>query len=228
MTTNTVVVLLIGTCAMLVPILILMMCYRVSLWKGFPASFILTVTGTVGTYIWFIVENGGFGGRSFYGAVFLVPPAFWFVAKYLKISFGELMDFCGPAECVMLVIMKYKCMLDGCCGGKVIRIAEDGNAVVFPSQLAEMIAAASLFVVLMILAMIKANRGTIYPWYMILYGATRFVLNFFRAEQSAYFLGLPPGHVWSILSVVLGIIWIVIYRKKQKAIPSGEEIPKEV
>lgn len=208
MTLKTIMVLLVGTCAMLLLMLILMKLYRVKMWKGLPTAFTLTITGTISTYIWFFVENSWFGGRSYYGAVFLVPLAFIYVAKLMHIPYGELMDFCAPSECVMLAIMKHQCLIDGCCAGKVLlSIAADGS-VVFPSQIAELINALAIMVVLMALAFLKKYKGKLYAWYLVIYGGTRFILNFLRADTTPLLLGLPVGNLWSLLSIFIGIMWL--------------------
>ncbi|MBQ7873776.1 MAG: prolipoprotein diacylglyceryl transferase [Oscillospiraceae bacterium] len=214
MNLKTIITLLIGTGAMLVLIAILMKRYEVKIWKSIPVSFILTVTGTIGTYIWFFVEASWFGGRSYYGAVFIVPLVFVFIAKLMKIPYGELMDFCAPAECIMLAIMKYQCLIDGCCGGKVIKIAEDGSEILFPSQIIELVNAAIVMAVLMSMAFSNKWRGKIYPWYLIIYGVTRFVLNLFRGENTPLLLGLPAGNLWSLLSIAIGFMWLKDYRIK--------------
>lgn len=228
MTINTIIALSAGTLAMLILILIMMKHYRVRLWKGLPVALLLTVTGTLGTYIWFFVESSIFGGRSYYGAVFLVPLAFVYVAKLMRIPYGDLMDFCAPAECVMLSIMKYQCLVDGCCAGKVLlSIAIDGS-VIFPSQLVELINALVLMAVLMTMAFFKKTRGKIYPWYLVLYGATRFVLNFFRADTQPLLLGLPAGNLWSLLAIFLGVLWLTDRKltivKKSTATPQNDEM----
>ena len=205
---------------MLVPILILMKLYRVRLWKGIPIAFILTITGTIGTYIWYTIENFEtfeyipFGGRSFYGAVFVVPIVFLLVAKLFRIPYGELMDCCAPAECAMLVIMKYQCLVDGCCGGRILYETSDGVQVRFPSQIVEVTVAAAIFVVLMLLAFNKRNQRAIYPYYLLIYGGARFVLNFFRDELSSFILGIPPGHLWSLCAII--IVSIILYKHYKK------------
>ena len=226
MTQSTIVALSIGTCAMLVLILIMMGHYRIKLWKGVPVAVLLTITGTIGTYIWYIIESGRFGAQSYYGAVFLVPLAFIYVAKILKIPYGDLMDFCAPAECVMLAIMKYRCAVDGCCAGKVLlAIATDGS-VVFPSQIAELINAFVLMAVLMGMAFCRKTRGKIYAWYLVLYGSTRFVLNLFRADTTPFLIGLPVGNIWSLLAIFLGVLWLTD-RKLQiiKSTPKQDHFP---
>lgn len=208
MNVKTIIVLLIGTAVMLLPILFLMRRYQIALWKGVPVSFILTVTGTSGTYIWFFVECSWFGGRSYYGAVFLVPIGFWYVAKLVRVPYGDLMDLCAPAECVMLAIMKYQCLVDGCCGGMILRVLEDGSEVLFPSQIIEMINALLVMAILMYIAIGNKYRGKIYAWYLIIYGVTRFVLNWFREGNEPLLLALPAGNLWSLLAIGLGVLWL--------------------
>lgn len=226
---HTIIVLAIGTGVMLLPILILMKRYNTDLKKSVPVAVILTVTGTLATYIWFLIENLWFGGRSFYGAVFLVPIAFIYVAKWLHIPHGDLMDFCAPAECVMLAIMKYQCLKDGCCGGRVLYTSAEGIEVIFPSQIVELGNALLVFLILMVLAWNKNNRGKIFAWYMIIYGASRFVLNFFRAETESYAFGLPAGNFWSVVAIVTGILWLRhikrILRKKQVCSQETDTFP---
>jgi len=208
MTITTISALSVGTGAMLVLIAILMRCYKVKLWKSIPIALLLTITGTLGTYIWFFLEASSFGARSYYGAVFLVPLGFWYVAKWMRIPYGALMDFCAPAECVMLAIMKYQCLVDGCCGGILLPASLLGPNTIFPSQIVELINALLLMVILMAMGFRKKHRGKIYAWYMVIYGATRFILNFFREYNPPLLLGLPAGHLWSLLSIFIGVLWL--------------------
>jgi prolipoprotein diacylglyceryltransferase len=199
--------LLLGTLAMLIPICIQAKWYGVKWWKTIVIALLLTVSGTVGTYLWFFVENGRFGGRSFYGAVFIVPVLFILVSLVFRIPDGKLMDLCAPAECIMLVLMKALCVLEGCCKGRILF-----ENVRFPSQIAELVNALILLVILMYLSHKKENRGKIYPMYLLIYGASRFVLNFFRDVWAETWM--PMGTLWSILAMVIGG-GILVYLKKK-------------
>lgn len=199
--------LLLGTLAMLIPICIQAKWYGVKWWKTIVIALLLTVSGTLGTYLWFFVENGRFGGRSFYGAVFIVPVLFILVSLVFRIPYGKLMDLCAPAECIMLVLMKALCVLEGCCKGRILF-----ENVRFPSQIAELVNALILLVILMYLSHKKENRGKIYPMYLLIYGASRFVLNFFRDVWAETWM--PMGTLWSILAMVIGG-GILVYLKKK-------------
>lgn len=216
MNLQTILVLLIGTCAMMVPMFFQAKKYSIKEWKIVPVSFVLTLIGTLGTYLWFLLENFEFGGRSFYGAVFLVPIVFLLFARIIRIPYRLLMDFCAPAECVMLSFMKIKCLMDGCCAGRILWISDIGHAVRFPSQLTELLVAYLLGWGLLMMSYRIGFCGKIYPWYLILYGSSRFVLNFFRDEWAAYDSGIPPlGTVWSLCAVVIGILWLIIDNKRK-------------
>lgn len=202
---------------MLIPIVIQSKWYQIKLWKCFPIALILTIVGTIGTKIWFLIENGNIAGQSFYGAVFVVPFVFLFVAKLVRVPYGKLMDLCAPAECAMLAIMKTQCFASGCCGGRVLFTNAQGDAVYFPSQIVELITALVILGALMLLARKDENRGMIYPLYMVIYGSTRLVLNFLRADKSVFALGLAPGAFWSVLALIVGLVWLVIIRVKMQS-----------
>ena len=206
--------LLLGTLAMLVPMIIQSIWYKIKLWKSVIMAVLLTVIGTLGTYIWFFVENLWFGGRSFYGAIFIVPIVFIVIPKFFRISYGYLMDLCAPAECIMLAIMKAKCLIDGCCGGRILFETASGEIIRFPSQIAELIVAILLCIILMFFAYKPKFRGTLYLWYMVLYGLSRFILNFFRDVWGNG--TIPFGTIWSVFSVIIGIIILITIKYKNK------------
>ncbi len=199
---------------MLLPMLLMGKWYAIGKLETILAAVCLAICGVLGTYLWFWLETGGrWSGRSFYGAVFLVPVMFLAVAPMLRIKYARLMDLCAPAECIMLVLMKILCLLEGCCGGMVLYTAENGTEVHFPSQMVELANAAVLCGVLLWLSRKEKQQGLIYPWYLFLYGATRFVLNFFRAESS---LKLTSGGIWSLLAIAIGGCILLASNKKKE------------
>lgn len=205
--------LAIGTTAMLIPIVVQSRWYKTKLWKTPLLAVLLTIAGTSGAYLWFFIENHWIGGTSFFGAIFVVPVVFLLIAALLREPYSQVMDLCAPAECVMLAIMKTQCLLEGCCGGRLLWTTAAGTGIYFPSQIAELVNALVIFTVLMVLAYKKPKRGDLFPLYMVIYGVNRFVLNLFRGEQSDFFLGMAPGNVWSLLSIAIGAAWLILYRR---------------
>lgn len=206
----------IGTVAMLIPMFLVAWHYKMRLFKIVFVALYAAVCGTVSTYLWFFVENRWIGGISFFGAVFLMPLAFWLAPRLFQETFENLMDSFAPGICMMLAVMKAKCYISGCCGGRELCI--DDTFMRFPSQLAELANALVLMGILLLLAMRPKCRGRLYPWYMVLYGCSRFILQFFREEWVTHTGVLPTyGTIWSVLSVVIGIIWLRSLNLKEKA-----------
>lgn len=177
-------------------------------WKMIILSIALTITGVLGTMIMFFIESGHFGGTSFYGAVLFVP-ILMLPAVLLKISYRDILNLCAPAECLMLSIMKIDCLMSNCCYGRYIPAIH----MVFPSQIVESIAGLLVMGALLLIAYKKKN-ASLYPWYLILYGTVRYCLNGFRFGLTPFLLGLSNGHFWSVVSVVIGLIWLFTVKNK--------------
>lgn len=134
-----------GMVAMLVQMLLRRKRYpKISLWKFFVFSILLTVAGVAGTMLMFFIESGRFGGTSFYGAVLFVPILI-LPACLMRIPYGSVLDLCAPAICLMLAIMKVDCIKSGCCIGKYL----PSLGFQFPSQIVEMITAVIIMFVLL-------------------------------------------------------------------------------
>lgn len=183
------------------------------IWKLLLSALLLTCIGLLGAHLMSMIESGDWNGRSFFGAVFLAPLLMLPVSMILHIPYGTMLDLCAPAECIMLALLKVKCSIDGCCYGKIFRIGS--NAFRFPSQKVECITAIILMIVLIILIRTKRWRRTIYPWYLILYGIIRFILNLFR-ETTPWIGPLAAGNFWSLVAIVVGVIWMLTLLKKRK------------
>lgn len=193
--------------------------YPVPVWKTACLSVLLTVFGFLGTKIMAFIESGAFINLSFFGAVFLVPLPMSVLALLFRESPSAVLDMTAPSVCVMLALMKVRCLISGCCGGKVIYHNSQFQPVFFPSQVVESIVAAVLAVLLVILILKGKFSGKIYPLFMILYGIIRFGLNFFRYTYTPVFLGLAVGNLWAVLSIFIGVVWIMIsvtIRKKKE------------
>lgn len=230
--TELLIILLLGTALMCIPISIQMKWYSVKRWKSIPVSVILVLTGVVGSYLWYFIENFAFGGRSFFGAVFFAPLVFLPVAKCLQIPYGYMMDFVAPAGCLTLALVKIQCLRDGCCQGMVLHVNEDNLYVRFPSQIVEMIVFLILSAILMHISADPNKRKTVFPWFLILYGATRFGLDFLRDSSTSYALGLSAGSFWSLWAFGIGLVALLVLCKKNqrvcdKAITSKESVSVE-
>lgn len=207
--------LAVGTIAMLVPIVFVSKIHGIKRWKSVIVSVMLTVVGTIGTYFMYYIENQKWGGLSFYGAVFLVPIVFAVISPLLCVSYGKIMDLCAIGECIMLALMKVHCIISGCCVGRELFTTADGDIIRFPSRTAEMIVALVIFIVLLRWSKQTSKRGYLYAWYLVLYGGSRFVLNFGREAWQNWNGTVPVGTIWSICAVMIGVAVLLMLRKKQ-------------
>ena len=176
----------------------------------------MVLAGIVSSYIMAFVESGHWGGRSFYGGVFLVPLFMYFVAKYLKIRYGELMDACAPAASFLLSAMKIQCLSDGCCYGRLFMTTQ--YAFRFPSQIVECLFAFILMIVMLAIIKKGDQRNLVCAWWLVIYGAGRFILNLLR-ETTPWIGPLPAGNVWSLLAIIIGIIVLVVNKRKVQPKP---------
>lgn len=185
---------------------------QVAIWKMVLLTLWLTITGVLGTMILAYIELGEFGGTSFYGAVFLVPILI-LPAMLMRITYKDILNLCAPAECAMLLVMRFDCLDKGCCFGRYLPALE----FQFPSQIAEMVVAITVMITLIQMHR-KDRKVQLYPWYMILYGVCRFILQGFRyGGTDPWMLGLSQGHFWSLIAVAIGTVWLLLCRSRKTA-----------
>lgn len=197
-------ILLISAAGMCALMALQMKWYGIHPWKSVAVTIALLLTGLFGSEMWYYVENLHFGGRSFYGAVFFSPLVFWPISKMLQLRYGDVMDFVAPAGCLTLALVKLQCFRDGCCEGKAIGIDENHIYILFPSQLVEMLVFLVISILLFTMSYKQRFRKQIFLWFLVLYGGSRFVLDFFRSHTGSYALGLSAGSFWSLIAFLIG------------------------
>ena len=202
-----------GMLAMFVIMLVCGRHFGMPTWKIAVFAVILTAVGYLGAKCMSFIETGNWGGRSLFGSIFLAPVLMYPAAKIFKTPYGQLMDICAPAECIMLALLKVKCTIDGCCGGRTIDFG--GSSFVFPSQKVECVVFLIIMIVLAIMVLKDKYQGLVYPCYMIIYGISRFLLNLLR-ETTPWIGPLPAGNFWSLISIAVGIIAVIWVRQADR------------
>ena len=134
-------------------------------------------------------------------------------AMLMKMRYKDVLNLSAPAECAMLFVMRFDCLNKGCCFGKYL----PKLGFQFPSQIAEMVVGITIMIVL--IQMHKKDRqAQLYPWYMILYGICRSVLQCFRyGGLEPWILGLSQGHLWSLISIAIGTVWLLLSKARKSA-----------
>lgn len=81
------------------------------------------------------------------------------------------------------------------------------DVAVHPTPLYEALASVAIAALLWAILRRSHARGTVFAWYLILSGIARFAVEFLRLNEVT-FLGLTQPQLWSVASVVVGIVLI--------------------
>lgn len=182
------------------------------------AVFIVTILHVlygVTTVRLFAALEGTPGGMSLFGAVFLMPVAYYVGARITKRPAAEVFDILTICMVFTLMCARVNCLISGCCLGQRIF---SHTEIRWPTRETELV-----FYIIFLLAAIpkvrqRKTNGTIYPIYMVAYGAFRAVNECFR--QSTTFSGIfHLSHLWAILTFCLGLS-ILMEMKRRTATSS--------
>ncbi|MCD6539743.1 MAG: prolipoprotein diacylglyceryl transferase [Candidatus Omnitrophica bacterium] len=170
-----------------------------------------------------IISSGGF---VFYsgllgGLLFLL-----FFVRKKSLSLLKTLDLLSPSLALAHSLGRIGCFFYGCCYGKPtssflgIKFPPDSPAgqlgqPLIPTQLISSFFLLIIFIILLILRDKKLPPGRVFVSYLLLYGAFRFVIEFYRGECLGYFLSLSIGQ-WLSLGLILAsfFIWLRIKRIK--------------
>jgi phosphatidylglycerol:prolipoprotein diacylglycerol transferase len=152
------------------------------------------------------------GGLVWYGGLLGGLFGGWFYVRAKRLSFLRVMDQFIPFGVLGHAIGRMGCFLNGCCYGiptdAWCGVTFPGQAVrVLPVQLFE---AAGLFVLYGVLRSLQhptllARPGRLFGTYLMSYGVLRFILEFFRGDQTVWWAGLTLQQLISVAVVLVGI-----------------------
>lgn len=160
-------------------------------------------------------------GYSYYGGLFSFLLFAYMICKVCRID-GTLYakDYIYLLP-LLHTFWKVGCYLGGCCYGRLYNgalaicypegVNDVAGIMVFPSPLVEAIVAG---VITIILLYFKRTKSTCHPAgiYLVLYGLTRFVLEFCRYHENQSFFSV--AHVYSIIATGLGIVLVIISNRR--------------
>lgn len=167
------------------------------------------------------------GGFVFYGGLFGAILGVFLYAKEFKIPFKDLIVIAAPAIPLFHSIARIGCFCAGCCYGieydgplHVVfqhSIGAPNGVSLLPVQLIESLCNFVIFIVLLLLVRKPKTQKYVFGLYLILYGITRFVLEFFRGDELRGFIGiLSTSQLISIIAFVAGIIILIKAIKNNK------------
>ena len=161
-------------------------------------------------------------GFVFYGALIGGLGGLAIFAAIKKLPFFSLTDFFIPALVLGHAFGRIGCLFAGCCYGME---CESPISVVFPAGSAapagipllptQVMESAFLFLLCAFLVWRLAKKkpfGTISGWYMVLYGAWRFTIEFFRRDERGFVGALSTSQFISIFVLLGGVALLLLVK----------------
>ena len=167
---------------------------------------------------WFVGDYVG-TGANYYGLLLFSPLFLQILFMLLSVNPFKQMDLITPAYPLTLIWSKCACFCTGCCGGfEWVHgfYNHERELVAFPTQLVEAGLALIIFIVLLSIRN-KVKEGTLYPIYVILYSATRFISEFTRYEDNI-FLIFKRYHFMCLFGIIVGIAQYVLIKNNWEKI----------
>jgi len=149
-----------------------------------------------------ILSRSGF---VFYGGVISGLGAVYLLARKHKIKFLKLADILATAMPLAHSLGRLGCFSHGCCYGSVKGI---------PVQL---VCSGFLFLLFCLFWFLKGKDkayGKIASYYLIFYGAFRFVIEFYRADPRGYILFMSTSQFISLIMAASGVLLLGKLKKQ--------------
>ena len=174
--------------------------------------FVVFIAGVVGARIFYVLQHWADygsrwaaifwiqeGGLVWYGGFIFAGLAGWCYCRRYRLSVLAWADFFAPTLALAHGVGRIGCFLNGCCYGK--------NGLSTQLYEASGLLALSAFIFWVTFKKTRAGEAT--AWYLVLYGALRFGVEFFRGDQSlAVFLTIPQ---W--ISICLFLLGLYLMKK---------------
>lgn len=186
------------------------------------------------------------GGATFYGGLILAAFVSYVYVTRRKLKFLQVADIVSPSIALGVGITRVGCFLSGCCYGKPT-IASFGvnfpphspagqsaagvaaqlgvaTVALHPAQLYASAYGVIMFVALLVLERHLMKRGATFGLLLIMYGVSRFIVDFFRyyEENARVILGLSFNQVISVILVAGGLYLLMRATSERNKIVSPE------
>ena len=161
-----------------------------------------------------LIGPGETGNLSLYGGVFLMPVFYFIGAKIFRRDVKMVFDIFSFPMIFTLFCSRINCLITGCCLGLMI----PGTEMRYPTREAELLLYLVLLHQLGTRIFKKRFDGKAYPIYMLTYGVFRFIIEWFR-ESDHIFGVIHISHIWSLLSAIIGVTFLIILSKNNQKAP---------
>lgn len=183
------------------------------------------------------------GGATLYGGLILTVLLSYIFAAKRHLKFLQIADVISPSIALGIMFTRMGCFLSGCCYGKPTSLPwgvhfPDGCAANYYSkQMAESLSLSSvnlhptqlyaslygliIFLLLLLFERQVNKRGGTFGAFLVLYGISRFALDFFRfyEENMRVLIGLTLNQLLSLGLLILGVV--LLLRKAEEGRPAA-------
>ncbi len=189
---------------------------------GVRLMFVLTHLGDF--HPWYRVFFIWDGGLTLYGGIGLATLTVWFMTRRRNIPFLVMADIFSPGVILGIGITRIGCFLAGCCYGSPTDCAcgitfpadapaslQYGHVAVLPSQLFASAGGFIIFALLLLLERVSNYRGATFGRFLLLYGISRFAVDFSRYYEPEQIMMLGwNNNQWISVGMMLGGLAVII------------------
>jgi phosphatidylglycerol---prolipoprotein diacylglyceryl transferase len=176
------------------------------------------------------------GGVFYGGLIAAVVVALLYLRRH-RMPVWQVTDVFAPGIALGHVIGRLGCLFAGCCFGKPTsvpwaitfhndfaaqNVGTPLNIPLHPTQLYE--AGAELLILIILLATERRGRpfaGRTFWGYMLLYGLSRFVIEFFRGDSRGAIGMFSTSQFVSLLIIPLSIVMLIVLARRSEPEPTS-------
>ena len=210
---------IIGFLATLIYLYFIFPKYEVKRIRGFCLAACTYLTAYALMLVLFWVITGNFGGQNVIRVFLFLPLIHLLYSNTFNVDYKKSLDFAAPVLCIAQAFGKIGCTISGCCES-YLEVSwgvynPQTETKLFPVQLAEGVTALIIAIAVVLIAARKDFRcgGRTMPWMWVMFGSTRVIWEFFRANEKLFW-GLSELALWSAALFVAGVLWLILDKKQ--------------
>lgn len=193
--------------------------YEVKRIRGFCLAACTYLTAYALMLVLFWMITGNFGGQNVIRVFLFLPLILLLYSNAFDVDYKKSLDFAAPVLCIAQAFGKIGCTISGCCESYLEVSWGVYNPYtetkLFPVQLAEGVTALIIAITVVLIAARKDFRcgGRTMPWMWVMFGSTRVIWEFFRANEKLFW-GLSELALWSVALFAAGVLWLILDKKQ--------------
>jgi phosphatidylglycerol---prolipoprotein diacylglyceryl transferase len=161
------------------------------------------------------------GGLAFQGGLLFGVLAACFVIKKRGLCLLSTADMMAPYVALAQSVGRIGCLLNGCCYGAPTNsffaiYSAEHNRALYPTQIYLSMYFLIMFIVLKKIYVNKKADGAVFAWYLLMFSAGSFFMDFLREDLAAVFFNLTTSQL--ISSVIFLISLTMLGALKWKTI----------